>query len=109
MPALQSAPCRESRAPPSAPFRSRSSSRTLESQAPFPMIADKPAWPERVLPLLGTLRRYDRESARGDLVAGLTVALFTIPQGMAYALIAGLPPATGIYASVLAVTLGAAF
>lgn len=37
----------------------------------------------------------------GDLGAGVIVALMLVPQGMAYALIAGLPPVTGLYASVL--------
>ncbi|HTF33076.1 MAG TPA: SulP family inorganic anion transporter [Myxococcota bacterium] len=47
--------------------------------------------------------------ARRDAVAALTVALFTIPQAMAYALIAGMPPAAGIWAAVVASILGAAF
>ncbi|MFP4172655.1 MAG: SulP family inorganic anion transporter, partial [Candidatus Hydrogenedentota bacterium] len=38
---------------------------------------------------------------RDDLVAGLTVGVMLIPQGMAYALIAGLPPEYGLYASVV--------
>jgi SulP family sulfate permease len=46
--------------------------------------------------------------ARRDAVAALTVALFTIPQAMAYALIAGMPPAAGIWAAVVASILGAA-
>jgi SulP family sulfate permease len=43
------------------------------------------------------------------LVAGLTVALFTIPQAMAYALVAGFPPSAGIMTAVVASVLGAAF
>jgi len=42
-------------------------------------------------------------------VAGLTVALFTIPQAMAYALVAGFPPSAGIMTAVVASILGAAF
>jgi SulP family sulfate permease len=38
---------------------------------------------------------------RGDAVAGLTVAVFAVPQGMAYAALAGLPPVTGLYAAVV--------
>lgn len=64
---------------------------------------------ERVLPVVATLRAYSLPKARGDLVAGLTVALFTIPQAMAYALIAGLSPITGIFAAIAASILGAAF
>jgi SulP family sulfate permease len=47
--------------------------------------------------------------ARRDLIAGLTVALFTIPQAMAYALVAGFPPSAGIMTAVVASILGAAF
>jgi SulP family sulfate permease len=64
---------------------------------------------ERLFPFVRTLRLYRSGYARGDLMAALTVALFTIPQGMAYALIAGFPPAAGITTSVVASILGAAF
>jgi len=46
---------------------------------------------------------------RRDLIAGLTVALFTIPQAMAYALVAGFPPSAGIVTAMVASILGAAF
>src|SRR5271157_325691 len=52
---------------------------------------------------------YRASWARRDAVAALTVALFTIPQAMAYALIAGMPPAAGIWAAVVASILGAVF
>jgi len=64
---------------------------------------------ERWLPLVGSFRGYDATAARRDGVAALTVALFTIPQGMAYALIAGMPPSAGIWSAVAASILGAAF
>jgi SulP family sulfate permease len=38
---------------------------------------------------------------RGDALAGLTVAVFVVPQGMAYAALAGLPPVTGLYAAIV--------
>ncbi|MEP7123002.1 MAG: SulP family inorganic anion transporter [Byssovorax sp.] len=63
----------------------------------------------RVFPLARTLRGYRAAAARHDLVAGLTVALFTIPQAMAYAIIAGIPPAAGIFGAAVASILGAAF
>jgi sulfate permease, SulP family len=46
------------------------------------------------------LKGYDRESLRLDAVAGLTVAVTLIPQGMAYAALAGMPPITGLYAAL---------
>ncbi len=66
-------------------------------------------WPERLLPALRTLRGYGVGQLRPDLVAGLTTALFAVPQAMAYALIAGFPPASGIATAAVASILGAAF
>jgi len=44
---------------------------------------------------------YDRSDARGDAMAGLTVGVMLVPQGMAYAVIAGMPPIYGLYAGLL--------
>jgi SulP family sulfate permease len=60
-------------------------------------------------PLLGIAQRSTAATLRRDLVAALTVALFTVPQSMAYALIAGLPPATGIWTAIVASILGSLF
>lgn len=46
------------------------------------------------------LPSYNRSLLKGDLSAGLTVGVMLIPQGMAYALLAGLPPVYGLYASI---------
>ena len=55
----------------------------------------------RRLPLLGWLQRADAGSHRADLVAGLTVAAMLVPQSMAYAALAGMPPVTGLYAATV--------
>lgn len=53
------------------------------------------------LPILDWLPQYKKSQLQGDLYAGLTVGVLLIPQGMAYALIAGLPPVYGLYASLV--------
>jgi SulP family sulfate permease len=50
--------------------------------------------------MLDWLKTYRRADLAGDLAAGVIVALMMIPQGMAYALVAGLPPVAGLYASI---------
>ncbi|MES2260222.1 MAG: sulfate permease [Pseudomonadota bacterium] len=51
--------------------------------------------------MLHWLRHYRRALLPGDIGAGIVVAMMMVPQGMAYALVAGLPPVAGIYASIL--------
>ena len=51
-------------------------------------------------PGLSTLLHYDRGWLRGDLVAGVTVAAYLVPQVMAYAEVAGLPAVVGLWACV---------
>jgi sulfate permease, SulP family len=62
-----------------------------------------------VLPLLATLRGYDARTLRSDLFAGVTTAVMLVPQGMAYAMLAGLPPIYGLYASLAPVVVYALF
>lgn len=57
------------------------------------------------IPALHWLRGYQRSDLLGDVVAGLTVAVMLIPQGMAYAMLAGLEPIHGLYASVVPLAL----
>jgi SulP family sulfate permease len=52
-------------------------------------------------PILEWGRRYDRQTLVSDLVAATIVTIMLIPQSLAYALLAGLPPEVGLYASVL--------
>jgi len=53
--------------------------------------------------------RYSWSAFRGDMMAGLAVAMLTVPQAMAYALVAGLPVSTGIYASIFSALIVALF
>lgn len=63
----------------------------------------------KLFPLWKYLRKYRPADARADVRAGVNVALLGFPQGMAYALIAGLPFAMGIYASAVASLIGPFF
>jgi sulfate permease, SulP family len=62
-------------------------------------------WLARRLPLVALLRHYPRQHLRGDVTAGLTTAVMLIPQAMAYAALAGMPPVTGLYASVVPIAV----
>ena len=57
--------------------------------------------PATLLPCLRWARGYDRHAAAKDALAALIVTLMLIPQSLAYAMLAGLPPVTGLYASIL--------
>ena len=56
---------------------------------------------EKHIPILSSLRTYQKTFIRADLIAGLTTAAIVIPQSMAYATIAGLPIEVGLYASLV--------
>jgi len=61
------------------------------------------------LPILNWGRRYDRDQFTGDMVAAVIVTIMLIPQSLAYALLAGMPPEAGIYASIAPIVLYAIF
>ncbi len=61
------------------------------------------------LPFLDWMFPYDKSNLKGDISAGLTVGVMLIPQGMAYAMLAGLPPIYGLYASTVPLILYALF
>jgi SulP family sulfate permease len=60
---------------------------------------------QRFFPFLQWLPSYNKSWLTKDLMAGLTVGIILIPQGMAYAMIAGLPPVYGLYASLVPVLI----
>ncbi|MFG6594971.1 SulP family inorganic anion transporter [Sulfitobacter sp. 1A13368] len=69
---------------------------------PFPSLS-------RYLPILDWGRRYDRGQFTGDMIAAVIVTIMLIPQSLAYALLAGMPPEAGIYASIAPIVLYAIF
>ncbi len=62
-----------------------------------------------IFPILDWLPNYKKDWIKGDLGAGLTVGVMLIPQGMAYASIAGLPAVYGLYASIIPLLIYAIF
>ncbi|OQD44020.1 sodium-independent anion transporter [Croceivirga radicis] len=56
---------------------------------------------KKYFPILDWLPNYKKSYLSGDLVAGLTVGVMLIPQGMAYAMIVGLPPVYGLYTALV--------
>lgn len=63
----------------------------------------------RYLPILEWGRQYERSIFASDLVAALIVTIMLIPQSLAYAMLAGLPPEVGLYASILPLVAYAVF
>ncbi len=57
-------------------------------------------WLARHVPILSWGRTYSSRDLPGDLTAGLITAIMLVPQAMAYAMLAGLPPQIGLYASI---------
>ena len=64
---------------------------------------------KKFIPILGWLPNYQTKDLKGDVSAGLTVGVMLIPQGMAYSMLAGLPPIYGLYASIIPLILYAIF
>ncbi|MFY9238238.1 MAG: sulfate permease [Roseovarius sp.] len=63
----------------------------------------------RYLPILNWGRHYNRSALSNDMIAAVIVTIMLIPQSLAYALLAGLPPEAGIYASIAPIVLYAIF
>jgi SulP family sulfate permease len=66
-------------------------------------------WVLRVVPAFQVLRTYTRHDLGRDVMAGLTVATVALPQAMAYAVIAGIPPEYGLYTAIVVTAVGALF
>jgi sulfate permease, SulP family len=63
----------------------------------------------RYFPILDWGRRYDRTTLGSDLIAAIIVTIMLVPQSLAYAMLAGLPPQVGLYASILPLVAYALF
>jgi len=63
----------------------------------------------RYVPILSWARHYDRTAFGNDMIAAVIVTIMLIPQSLAYALLAGLPPEAGLYASIVPILLYTVF
>lgn len=63
------------------------------------MAGPRVQW-QRLVPGIAVLRHYEPRWLRGDVLGGLTVAAYAVPQVMAYAVVAGLPPVVGLWAII---------
>jgi len=66
-------------------------------------------WQTRMLPLLLWKHRVSRKTIKADLISGLTVAIVVVPQAVAFAAIAGMPPQYGLYAGMIPPIIAAFF
>ncbi len=69
------------------------------------LSTSSPFWLHRYLPFTDWLFHYSKPNLAGDVLAGIIVAIMLVPQSMAYALLAGLPPQVGLYASIAPVMI----
>ena len=64
---------------------------------------------KKIIPAFDWLKNYKKTDFRGDLSAGIIVAIMLVPQGMAYAMLAGLPAVVGLYAATIPLIVYALF
>lgn len=80
----------------------------LDEGADGPALPPGPVgWLLRHVPALDSLRQYSGAALGTDLLAGVTVATVAVPQAMAYATLAGLPPQHGLYTAIVMTAVGA--
>ncbi|MDD5391132.1 MAG: SulP family inorganic anion transporter [Gallionellaceae bacterium] len=75
----------------------------------LPRIDQLPLWLRPLVPFLSWFPRVNRGSVKADAMAGLTGALVALPQGVAFATIAGMPPEYGLYAGMIPAVIAALF
>lgn len=66
-------------------------------------------WLQKIIPLYSDLLSYSKSSFKSDFSAGITVGVMLVPQGLAYAYLAGLPPIYGLYAGLIPLVLYGVF
>lgn len=71
--------------------------------------ASRRSWVWRVFPFLQWIGSVDKDTFRADLIAAITGAIVVLPQGVAFAMIAGLPPQYGLYTAIVTPIVAALF
>jgi SulP family sulfate permease len=79
------------------------------SESSLKVAPTRNLWLHKVFPFLSWWPMLDKQTTRADLIAGLTGAIIVLPQGVAFATIAGLPPEYGLYAAMVPAIIGALF
>jgi len=72
-------------------------------------VASRRVWIRKVFPFLAWRHELTPRNLRADFVAGLTGAIVVLPQGVAFAFIAGMPPEYGLYAGMVPAIVASAF
>jgi len=72
-------------------------------------VGEEKQSPDKVFPLFQWRNEVNRRSLRADLIAGITGAVIVLPQGVAFAIIAGLPPEYGLYSAIVPAIIAALF
>jgi SulP family sulfate permease len=80
-----------------------------EQEAAPPPAPGLAGWLYGYVPAFDSLRTYSWRALSADLTAGITVATVAVPQSMAYAILAGLPPQYGLYTAIVMTAVGALF
>lgn len=80
---------------------------SLKHRLKFMFVQKRSSRLARFFPFLSWLKGYSSQELRSDSLAGLTVAVVLIPQSMAYAMLAGMPPVYGLYAAAVTPVIGA--
>jgi SulP family sulfate permease len=65
--------------------------------------------PEKIFPFLQWKDQVNRRTVKADILAGITGAIIVLPQGVAFAIIAGLPPEYGLYSAIVPAIIAALF
>jgi SulP family sulfate permease len=82
---------------------------SLKLKEPVMSFKQYSVWQQRLMPFLLWKHRVNRGTVRADLIAGLTVAIVVVPQAVAFAAIAGMPPQYGLYAGMIPPIIAAFF